>query len=556
MNIDIQNETYNEAHNENNNQTQVVSNKKTKVSLRFPWLSTVFTLIVIGYFILSLHPEWISQHIDFRFFIKLEYQLLLLALVINFILWDIRQFYSQRHHYEQSIKELFKAKKQLQKKAQAYSGHSDKLKLFISERLLEYIQYDEKFLHFKNIAAEVRHNGVICYDKVQTALDTAITLQEKGGKYSDLKSASEDAMNSMRYLWDLLDLSTTDNIALHIGNYLCECEEHYFQSLLQNDQQTPYTPTYKAHSVIISCLESIIENPEGLQKQSKPQKNNLIYSDSTYFIKLDTNIDLLGNPNHLRLLAENLINNAQFYSNKKHTAKTQTPIAVELINDDNEMLLSIYNRGQHIKEENTEKIFQLGYSTRRKKNNHGKGLGLYFANSIAQGYEGSITFKNIHNSADTYSIRIQLQNDQVVTEIVETRLVDTLPVINSIDSEDSLKQSEWSFNDSIKSIEIFSKLQNKTYKFDMENVDSITHTDPENTSIPAWSFAIKKRRRSTILTFIPLDISGVKFQVNLPTAKSRLDYSDENMEQIEEIDKEPNNIQFENIIELEKQFKS
>jgi signal transduction histidine kinase len=553
MNIDINIDNQNEALNRTTIQTQSASNNKTKVSLRFPWLSTFFTLIVIGYFILSLHPEWISQYIDFRFFIKLEYQLLLLALVIICILWDIRQFYSQRRHYEQSIKELFRAKKQLQKKAQAYSGHSDKLKLFISERLLEYIQYDEKFLHFKNIAAEVRHNGVICYDKVQTALDTAITLQEKGGKYSDLKSASEDAMNSMRYLWDLLDLSTTDNIALHIGNYLCECEEHYFQSLLQNDQQTPYTPTYKAHSVIISCLEGIIENPQ-LLSQSKSPENSLIYSDTTYFINLDPHIDLLGNPNHLRLLAENLINNAQFYSNKKHTAKTQTPIAVELFNDDNEMVLSIYNRGQHIKEENTEKIFQLGYSTRRKKNNHGKGLGLYFANSIAQGYEGSITFKNIHNSADTYSIRIQLQNDQVITEIVETRLVDTLPVINNIDSKDSLKQSEWTFNDSIKSIEIFSKLQDKTYKFDMENIDSITHTDPDNSSIPAWSLNIKKRRRSTILTFIPLDISGVKFQVNLPTAKSRLDYSDENMEHLEEI--EPNNSQFDNIIELEKQYKS
>src|SRR5690625_7470080 len=50
----------------------------------------------------------------------------------------------------------------------------------------------------------------------------------------------------MRYLWDLLDLSTADNLALHISNLLCECEEHYYQRLLEvtGDNALPYDPVY------------------------------------------------------------------------------------------------------------------------------------------------------------------------------------------------------------------------------------------------------------------------------------------------------------------------
>jgi signal transduction histidine kinase len=527
--------------------------ESTSIKIQFPWKSILCCIVALIFYNVSLNPNTLANYLDPTIYNKTSYQLAIFGIVICFILWDIRQFYFQRKQYSQTIKELFIAKRQLQKKAHAYSGHSDKLKLFISERLLEYIQYDEKFLHFKNIASEVRHNGVICFDKVQTALDTAITMQEKGGKYSDLKTVSEDALSSMRYLWDLLDLSTTDNIALHIGNYLCECEEHYFQSLLQNNNTTPYNPTFKAHKVIASCLTNLIDDPEGFHTINKQEESVFIYSDPLIYIKLDKGIDLLGNENHLRLLVENLVNNAQFYLNKKHTAKTQKPIAIELTDLDSEMLLTIYNRGQHIKEENKDKIFQLGYSTRRKKDNHGKGLGLYFANSIAQGYEGAISFINIHNNADTYSIRIQLANDQVVTEIVETILIDTLPLINTLDSKDPAKQSEWKFSETIKSIEIFSKRHNATYEFKINDQESTTFTDPENPTIPSWSAIIKQRKRSSQLIFIPLDISGVKFQVNIPTAKSRLDYSDENFELAEEPSEEE---QFENIMELENQYKN
>eukprot|EP00752_Nemacystus_decipiens_P018842 g16898.t1 len=489
-----------------------------------------------------------------------------LSAAVLVISWDIRRFYRQRKQYAETIEQLFKAKRQLQSKAHAYSGHSDKLKLFISERLLEYIQYDEKFLHFKNIAAEVRHNGVICFDQVQTALTTAISsYEERAGEVASEEAARcESAIASMRYLWDLLDLSTTDNIALHVANHLCECEEHYFQSLLQTDEDSsPYVPTYEAHRVVVDVLSSALENTQLLQDVAQgyvDETRPIHYSDSLFFVRLDTGIEMLGNENHLRLLVENLINNAQFYLKKTNAAKTQKPIAVELVRQEDQMQLAVYNRGEHIDEENKEKIFQLGFSTRRKKENHGKGLGLYFANSIAQGYEGDIRFDNIKNKADTYSVRIELENGEVVTEIVETSLVDGLPAILNAEDDTAQKQMEWKFSSLLKSIEIFSKLHQQTYLFADVEEDATTYTDPENSAIPAWSVTTANRKRSSSLVFTPMDISGVKFLVTLPTAKTRLDYSetaDDSDGLLDQTaDTEDLDDSYDNIIELEKRFKA
>lgn len=522
------------------------------VKIHYPWLSVLLVLLAAIFYLLLANPELLSFYNIALFNISYSIQLLILVIVCGFVIWDIKRFNAQHKHYEETISELFKAKRQLQNKVNAYSGHSDKLKLFISERLLEYIQYDEKFLHFKNIAAEIRHNGVICFDKVQSTLTDLIELNESQNKYLELTANSTEALESMRYLWDLLDLSTTDNIALHIGNHLCECEEYYFQSLLQKNDNLPYEPTFTAHNVILNCLVNAVENPDALIFTDKNTNSPFVYNDALFYVHLDTNIAMLGNPNHMRLLAENLINNAQYYLAKKSRAKTQIPIAVELSHNDDNMQLTVYNHGQHIKEENKEKIFQLGYSTRRKKENHGKGLGLYFANSIAQGYEGNISFENVNNIADVYSIRIALDTGDIITEIVEVSVVNSLPVIIVQETEETQKNIEWKFSSLMTSADVFSKRRDKTYTFDINDQAIITLADPGNAAIPRWSLSISQKKHSSHFSFTPLDISGVKFQVSLPTAKARLDYSEETVDFAED---EPELDEYDNIISLEKHFK-
>ncbi len=539
------------------------------IKITFPWLSVLLAVLLAGLFLIIANPSLVNfYHIPERL-LNHSYQIGLLTLVCVIILWDVKRFHRQRKNYDHTLKELLKAKKQLQNKAHTYSGHSDKLKLFISDRLLEYIQYDEKFLHFKNIASEVRHNGVICFDKVQTALLSAIETYEsnpskKSSRHPTPTQALENteltqyhqALSSMRYLWDLLDLSTTDNIALHIGNYLCECEEHYFQSLLQGesgvDNSSPYTSTFLAHQVLIDCLSPLVDNPDELSafyNTSNTTSQDFFYNDTRFYIKANCNIEMLGNSNHLRLLIENLVNNAQFYLKKKYITKNQAAIAIELLSKDNDMHLTVYNRGQTIKEEDKERIFQLGYSTRRKKENHGKGLGLYFVNSIVQGYEGDINFVNISNHIDTYSLRIELDNAETITEIIETTLVGNQPMIITPESEELRKNVEWKISDNIKNIEVFSKQENKTYSFDDCDEDSGILLDSQNPTTPKWAINITKRIRSSSITFTPLDINGVKFLVNLPTAKARLDYSDEMTDT-------PNEDNYDDIIGMENQYKN
>ena len=216
--------------------------KKTNV---FPWFSSLSLMLLATYFYCVAHPETLIFYTDkitlfssdyTRVLFSPHWQLLFMIGAFSIVLWDLYRFdRRQRIHAQQQknlqdqLQELTEAKKQLQRKAHTFSNQTDKLKTFIRDRLLEYIEYDEKFLHFKGIAAEVRHNGIICYDQILQALTQAQTSD------SDIPLYPE-ALTSLSYLWDLLDLSTADNIALHINNHICECEEYYYQEQLNRER--------------------------------------------------------------------------------------------------------------------------------------------------------------------------------------------------------------------------------------------------------------------------------------------------------------------------------
>ena len=159
-----------------------------------------------------------------------------IVVFIEYILYDYRlqQNRKQLSKLQQNLMILGESKKKQQQKANRHSDHTEKLKGFIADKLVEYMDYDEKYIHFKGIASEVRHNGVISYDKVTTALNKAIEQQGFLSLYeqqNDDNPSNEEpneqtlaalvdyqgAVDAMRYLWALLDLSTADNMAIHIG---------------------------------------------------------------------------------------------------------------------------------------------------------------------------------------------------------------------------------------------------------------------------------------------------------------------------------------------------
>lgn len=506
----------------------------------FPWLTLLISLVAVLYLFLLQEPDLVQAYgvPDVWFQSEIKY-----ALVGLFILVALRDLYhyvrqSQRQRADlkrlrQQVDELWQSKKQLQLKAHTYSGHADKLKLFISDKLLDYIEYDEKFLHFKSIAAEVRHNGVISFDKVQTALQRAAADLPEYGAHHEVQKDIEAAWDAMRYLWDLLDLSTADNLALHIGNLLCECEEHYYQQLLDvdEDQAVPYEPVYSPQHAAWRALGLARHEPLPIPEEDADYR----LDDGQWHVDLTPVGALLGNENHLVLLLENLLKNALFFSGKRGYKTPFSSVAFSLREDQGQALFRVYNRGPQIAEEDLSNLFQLGFSTRRAREHQGRGLGLYFVNEIVKGYEGRIRVHNIATEAARYTVRIELDTDEVVTELVEVIVGEGQPLCLLPDGE-AAESRDWVFKVPVRSVEVTpnagqtisaeqgSELTRQLGDFDHKGKQH--RFDPGHPERPYWQLNYQPKRGEHRLSFEPLNINGVEFEVRLPTAQQRLDNSE------------------------------
>ena len=513
-----------------------------KSGLQFPWIGFLFATFCIVYFAiigdqqlmhdwnipLSLQASHSKLSIIFVFF---------LSVVLESIRFQRqkRSFDKQKEKYESQLATLLKGKSSLQTKAHKYADHADKLKLFISDRLLEYIEYDEKFLHFQSIASEVRHNGVISFDKVNTALKQA--MQNIEGHDNKVY---KEALHSMSYLWDLLDLSTTDNIAMYVANKLYESEEHYYRQMLEEEIDSPYSPTFSTRAAVIHTIDDFVKN-RGNHLPEEGEPNDVYrYSDAYFWLDLRFAGSLLGNENYIILMAENLINNALYYQGNRRYGHKYSRIAVKLSSNTNDAILSVYNSGPNISDEIKEEIFQLGFSTKRTKGHHGKGLGLYFVNEIVKGYEGEIDIINIVPQLETYIIRIELDDGSKINDIVDVTLDETgKPVCKTRKSKTLSKEIQYKVEHAIKTIEISVQSSNKTFTTHKTgNHQKSVLLDPQHPDIPHWCIEIHQHRAHSKISFKPLDITGVEFRVLIPTAESRLeaDYHELDERKIDELE--------------------
>ncbi len=491
----------------------------------YPWLTGFGSLAAIAYLLFVTDPGLASFYRIPAGWLGAPALYAVPGIFALALLVDLRRYREQYLRHKQDLKRLreqvaglWEHKKQLQLKAHTFSSHADKLKLFISDKLLEYIEYDEKFLHFKSIAAEVRHNGVISFDKVQTALQRAAAASAPDD--ADYRAA----LDAMRYLWDLLDLSTAENLALHIGNLLCECEERYCQSVLNNDEPVSqsFEPAYAPQRAAWRAL-ALVRN-EALPPPTPSA--NFSFDDGKWHIRLAPAGALLGNENHLVLLIENLLRNAQFFSGKRGFKSPFAPISMSLTEVDGEICLRVYNRGPHIRDEDFPKLYQPGFSTRRILEHHGRGLGLYFVDQIVRGYEGRIEARNIRTPETRYTIRIELDNDEVQTELVDVIIIDGRLCCRSGDSE-AVAAREWDFAPALRSIEITGVDDQLTRRFDGLAAKGRQEVyDTGHPGRPGWRVVCQPGRNRHQLSFEPLDIQGVEFEIRLPGARRRIDSSD------------------------------
>ena len=500
------------------------------VRVSYPWLSTLGAITFVAWQLALINAALLPLE---RLPAPLpgnEHILVAAGLLLLLVIFDIWRFVKasrrcrdQLRQYQARISELFDSKRELGTRARTYSDHADKLKMFISERLLETIEYDEKFLHFKNIASEVRHNGVISYDKAQTALRNALQICDAGDQQQ-----YREAADGLLYLWDLLDLSTTDNIALHVANQIYDCEEHYFQAQLNEDvEPAPFEPTFLMSHALRRALLPITENPDALGlNQDWPRRGS--YADDKFSIQLRTDSEMLGNENHMVLLIENLINNALFYSQQKQHRNRYSRVAVTLAQRGGDVEFRVYNRGPRIKEDEKDKIYQLGFSSRRVREHHGKGLGLYFVNEITKGFEGSIGFENIDNREGRFALSVRLANGEVCQHEFNIVIANGRPMCRVVDAEDAAgKRQEWSYDAPITSIEASPQSSRKPQLISglVPGEDSV-HLDVADPQLARWVLEVRNRKRSAKLVFSPLDVRGVEFVACFATAKSRLDNQD------------------------------
>lgn len=502
----------------------------------FPGLSMLGAMLALSYLLMMTEPALVSFYEVPAGWFQPPVKYAVLGLFVGLLLLDLRRYHRQyvgqkadlkRLHHQ--VSDLWQSKKQLQRKAHTYSGHADKLKRFISDKLLDYIEYDEKFLHFKSIAAEVRHNGVISFDKVQTALRQAALMADSEAGITPPHNASDiqAALDAMRYLWDLLDLSTADNLALHIGNLLCECEEHYYQSLLNNEatKPLPYDPVYPPQRAAYRALGQVCQ--EHLPAPADGADYTL--DDGQWYVRLTPASELLGNENHLVLLLENLLKNAQFFSRKRGYGSPFAPVALTLEEHLGHACIRVYNRGPHIQDEDRPSLFQLGFSTRRVREHHGRGLGLYFVNEIVKGYEGQIEVHNIHTPETQYAVRVELENGEVFTKLVDVAIEDGKPQCRIPGGEQG-EAGEWVFKAPLRSIEVTTtggqRGANTQRLGEFSGKGKQSRFDPGHPEHPLWRLTYQPKSGAHRLSFEPLDIGGVEFEIRLPTAKLRLDNSE------------------------------
>lgn len=498
--------------------------------IHYPWLSTLVAISFVAWqFALANSELFPLQKLPAPLQGQ-QYLLFAVALLLALVSFDIWRFVKasrrcreQLRQYQDQISELFDTRRELGTRARTYSDHADKLKMFISERLLETIEYDEKFLHFKNIASEVRHNGVISYDKAQTALKQA---QQRCD--ASEKQQYREAADGLLYLWDLLDLSTTDNIALHVANQIYDCEEHYFQAMLNEDiEPAPFEPTFLMSHALRRALLPITEDPDTLGlNQDWPKRG--VYADDKFSIQLRTDSEMLGNENHMVLLIENLINNALFYSQQKQHRNRYSRVAITLAQRDARVEFRVYNRGPRIKEDEKDKIFQLGFSSRRVREHHGKGLGLYFVNEITRGFEGSVGFENIDNREGRFALSVKLTNGELHKHEFAIVVVNGRPMCEESAPEDRPgKRREWSYGAPIASIEASPQASRKPQLIsELRSGEDSVHLDAADPQMPRWVLEVRNKKRSSRLLFTPLDVRGVEFVASFETAKSRLDNQD------------------------------
>jgi signal transduction histidine kinase len=126
-------------------------------------------------------------------------------------------------------------------------------------------------------------------------------------------------------------------------------------------------------------------------------------SNKQFEVDVDDNIMLCGSEKHVKQMAAIFIDNALKYSNDGGTVR----VSLKRVGD--RKLLSVYNTGQGIKEEDTEKIFERFYRSDESRNRStgGYGLGLAIAKSVIDKHKFKVHVMNQPGKSVCFMVTMQ-----------------------------------------------------------------------------------------------------------------------------------------------------
>lgn len=111
-----------------------------------------------------------------------------------------------------------------------------------------------------------------------------------------------------------------------------------------------------------------------------------------------------GDEEMIHIVLQNLIENAIKYSDNNND------VSISIEKEDNNINISIYNRGTIIKENDKENIFKKFFRSPNaiEKEPIGSGLGLFTTKNIIEKHNGKIWFENTNNEGTTFFVSLPI----------------------------------------------------------------------------------------------------------------------------------------------------
>ncbi|WP_017726615.1 two-component system histidine kinase PnpS [Halalkalibacterium ligniniphilum] len=217
-----------------------------------------------------------------------------------------------------------------------------------------------------NVSHELKTPVTSIKGFTETLLDGAMDDEKLREKFLKIIWKESERLQSL--IQDLLELS--------------KIEQHYFQLNLQQTN-----------------LATIVEDVVTLLKSKAEEKGIMLEFSST------GSFDLQGDPERLKQIVINLINNGIMYT------PSGGRITVALKENGDELELTVQDTGIGIGEAEIPRIFERFYRVdrARSRNSGGTGLGLAIVKHLVEAHDGKIRVESVVGGGTTFIIAFQRQ---------------------------------------------------------------------------------------------------------------------------------------------------